>query len=51
MLYEVITLQIFVRAPKDLCGDKFIPGERFALRFGKTDPLMNEIRVAEAMPE
>ncbi len=49
--FAVPELQIFVRAPKDLCGDKFIPGERFALRFGKTDPLMNEIRVAEAMPE
>lgn len=49
--FAVPELQIFVRAPKELCGDKFIPGERFALRFGKTDPLLNEIRVAEAVAE
>jgi len=49
--FSVPELQIFVRAPKELCGDKFIPGQRFALRFGKTDPLMNEIRVAEAVAE
>lgn len=49
--FAVPQLQIFVRAPKELCGEKFIPGQRFALRFGKTDPLMNEIRVAEAIAE
>ncbi|WP_029893445.1 ribonuclease catalytic domain-containing protein [Desulfohalovibrio reitneri] len=49
--FAVPDLQIFARAPKDLVGDKFIPGQRFLLRFGKTDPLRNEIRVAEAIEE
>lgn len=43
--------QIFVRAPRDMLGDKLYPGQRFALRFGKIDPLCNEIRVAEAHEE
>lgn len=44
-------LQIFVRAPKNLCGDKFLAGQRFSLIFGKVDPLGNEIRVSEALAE
>ncbi|MEG6549975.1 ribonuclease catalytic domain-containing protein [Desulfocurvibacter africanus] len=43
--------QIFVRAPRDMLGEKLYPGQRFALRFGKIDPLCNEIRVAEAHEE
>jgi len=43
--------QIFVRAPRDMLGDKIYPGQRFSLRFGKIDPLCNEIRVAEAHEE
>ncbi len=43
--------QIFVRAPRVMLGDKLYPGQRFALRFGKIDPLCNEIRVAEAHEE
>ncbi|EPR44292.1 ribonuclease II [Desulfovibrio sp. X2] len=49
--FSVPELQIFVRAPKDLCGEKFIAGQPCMLRFGKADPLSNEIRVAEALAE
>lgn len=44
-------VQIFVRAPRDMLGDKLYPGQRFSLRFGRIDPLCNEIRVAEATEE
>lgn len=44
-------LQINVRAPLKLLGDKLYPGQRFAIRFGRIDPLTNEIRVVEALEE
>lgn len=44
-------LQINVRAPIKLLGDKLYPGQRFAIRFGKIDPLTNEIKVVEALEE
>ena len=44
-------VQIFVRAHRDMLGEKVRPGQRFALRLGKIDPLTNEIRVLEAVSE
>lgn len=44
-------LQINVRAPKPMLGDKLYPGQRFLIRFNRVDPLTNELRVAEAMEE
>jgi exoribonuclease-2 len=42
-------LQIFVRGPKKMFGDKIVPGQRYAVRLGKVDPLANEIHVLEAL--
>ena len=42
-------LQIFVRADKKLTGDKCHPGMLFMVSFGRVDPLMNEIQVAEVL--
>jgi exoribonuclease-2 len=44
-------IQINVRTPKNMLGDKLYPGQRFMIRFNKVDPLTNELRVAEAMEE
>lgn len=44
-------LQINVRVPKSMLGDKLYPGQGFSIRFNKIDPLTNELRVAEAMEE
>lgn len=41
-------LQINVRAPRKLLGDKLYPGQMFQINFGKIDPLGNEIKIAEA---
>jgi exoribonuclease-2 len=42
-------LQIFVRADKKLAGEKCRPGMLFMISFGRVDPLMNEIHVAEVL--
>ncbi|HDQ40329.1 MAG TPA: RNB domain-containing ribonuclease [Desulfonatronum sp.] len=39
--------QILVRAPKRLIGEKCFVGNRYLLRIGKVDPLLNEIKVLE----
>ncbi len=44
-------LQINVRAPRKLLGDKLYPGQRFQINFGRIDPLTNEIKVAEALED
>lgn len=44
-------LQINVRAPRALLGDKLYPGQRFQLIFGRIDPLTNEIKISEALEE
>ncbi|QJB55025.1 ribonuclease catalytic domain-containing protein [Pseudodesulfovibrio sp. zrk46] len=44
-------LQVNVRAPKKLLGDKLYPGQRFQINFTRVDPLTNEIRIAEALEE
>lgn len=44
-------LQLFLKAPRRIFGDKFHPGQRFAVRVGKVDPLAGEIRIAEAWEE
>jgi len=40
--------QIFVRAPRNILGDKVRPGQKFRLKLGKVDPLHNEIKVSKA---
>jgi exoribonuclease-2 len=40
-------LQIYVRAPKDMVGEKTAPGQEVLLRFNRVDPLTNEMRVCE----
>lgn len=40
--------QIYVRANREQLGEKIRPGQPFALRLGKVDPLTNELRVLEA---
>ncbi len=44
-------LQINVRAPKKMLGDKLYPGQRFQINFSRVDPLTNEIKIAEALEE
>lgn len=44
-------LQVNVRAPKKLLGDKLYPGQQFQINFSCIDPLTNEIRIAEALEE
>lgn len=44
-------IQLYVRCPRKLLGDKIFPGQRFQVRFGKADPLSNEMRIAEAWEE
>jgi exoribonuclease-2 len=41
-------LQIYVRAPKDVFGEKIRPGQPFRVKMEKVHPLENEMRVAEA---
>ncbi len=40
--------QLFLRGPRTLFGDKIFPGQRFAVRLGRIDPLNNDIHVREA---
>jgi exoribonuclease-2 len=44
-------LQLNVRAPRKLLGDKLYPGQRFQISFTRIDPLTNEIRLAEAFED
>lgn len=44
-------IQINVRVPRPMLGDKLYPGQGFQIRFNKIDPLTNELRVVEAMEE
>lgn len=43
--------QMYVRCPRNMLGDKIYPGQQFAIRLSKIDPLANEIRVVEALEE
>lgn len=43
--------QFFVRAPRALFGEKVYPGKRFQVRLGKANPLLNEVRLMEAVEE
>ncbi|EGB14289.1 ribonuclease II [Pseudodesulfovibrio mercurii] len=44
-------LQVNVRAPKKMLGDKLYPGQKFMINFSRIDPLTNEIRLSEALEE
>ncbi len=44
-------LQLFLKAPRKIFGDKIRLGQRFSIRIGKVDPLNNEIRTVEAWEE
>ncbi|WP_281762758.1 ribonuclease catalytic domain-containing protein [Pseudodesulfovibrio nedwellii] len=44
-------LQVNVRAPKKMLGDKLYPGQQFQINFSRIDPLTNEIRLGEALEE
>ncbi len=44
-------IQVNVRAPKKLLGDKLYPGQQFQINFTKVDPLTNEIKIGEALEE
>lgn len=44
-------IQVNVRAPKKLLGDKLYPGQPFQINFSRVDPLTNEIRLSEALEE
>jgi exoribonuclease-2 len=44
-------LQVNVRAPRKMLGDKLYPGQRFRINFSRIDPLTNEIRLGEALEE
>jgi len=44
-------LQVNVRAPKKMLGDKLYPGQQFQINFSRVDPLTNEIRIGEALEE
>lgn len=40
--------QLFLRGPKQLFGDKIIPGSWYDLELGKIDPLNNDIKIIKA---
>lgn len=42
-------VQIFIRGPKDLFGDKTYPGQPFKVRFNRIDPLNNDIHILDAV--
>jgi exoribonuclease-2 len=44
-------VQIYVRAPRELFGERGHVGSTFQVKLGKVDPLTNEIRIAEAWEE
>ncbi len=44
-------MQMFLKAPRKIFGDKIRLGQRFAIRIGKVDPLNNEIKIVEAWEE
>ncbi len=44
-------MQMFLKAPRKIFGDKIRLGQRFAIRVGKVDPLNNEIKIVEAWEE
>jgi exoribonuclease-2 len=44
-------LQLFLKAPRKIFGDKIRLGQIFSIRIGKVDPLNNEIRIVEAWEE
>jgi len=44
-------IQVNVRAPKKMLGDKLYPGQQFQINFSRVDPLTNEIRIGEALEE
>jgi exoribonuclease-2 len=44
-------LQLFLKAPRKIFGDKIRLGQRFSIRIGKVDPLANEIKIVEAWEE
>jgi exoribonuclease-2 len=44
-------LQLFLKAPCTIFGDKVRLGQRFSIRIGKVDPLNNEIKIVEAWEE
>ncbi|NJB69162.1 exoribonuclease-2 [Desulfobaculum xiamenense] len=43
--------QLYLRAPQKMFGEKIYPGQRFAVRLNKINPLLNEIRIVEALEE
>lgn len=43
--------QLYLRAPQRLFGEKIYPGQHFAIRLNKINPLLNEIRIVEALEE
>jgi exoribonuclease-2 len=44
-------LQLFLKAPRKIFGDKIRLGQCFSIRIGKVDPLNNEIKIVEAWEE
>ncbi len=44
-------IQLFLKAPRKIFGDKIRLGQRFSIRIGKVDPLNNEIKIVEAWEE
>ncbi len=43
------SLQINVRTPRTLLGDKIYIGQQFLIRIAKVDPLLGDIKIAEAL--
>ncbi|NLY40233.1 MAG: RNB domain-containing ribonuclease [Desulfovibrionales bacterium] len=44
-------MQVFLKAPRKIFGDKVRLGQRFSIRMGKVDPLNFEIKIVEAWEE
>ncbi len=45
----ILAIQVNVRVPKKLLGDKIFAGQLFSLRLGRVDPLLNELKISEAL--
>ena len=41
--------QVFIRAKREIFGEKVFPGKKFRVRLEKISPLDNEVRIAEAL--
>jgi len=50
-VFSMPDIQVLIRTPKRLLGDKGMVGARYQVRLGRVDPLLNEIKAVEVCDE